>query len=263
MKEIPDINILTSDHEAFNNFVYTPVTEAVIELKRRWNDSSIKIDVPIPEILKDGFGAILYVSLITPNYQIRRYVTIADAIDFKPVIFEQLKDKFTSNNDWKHSLGQLNFFTKVDINGDNIIDHINVIDFPMFDGKPLHEVRTYWGQPLIDFQHEMFLKTFPKLESNIVDVSDWVHSFGENPKDYYPAFLSLLIKHGIQFENFMLDRKELWFTKEIFLPAFIEVYKKTGLKPLIVALEPTEIEGSKFWISHPLEEKEWVKGKMI
>lgn len=263
MPDIPDIETLISDHKAFDSFVYTPVREAIIELRRRWNDPKIKVSIEIPEFAKEGFKAINYISLITSNYEIRRFINVADALDLKPLILEQTKDKFTSNNEWKHGLGQVRFFRKLNGKGEAIIESINVIDFPKYDGKYLPDVQTFWGQSLTDFHHELFLKTFPKLSGTIHDVSEWIHSFGKTPREYYPTFLTLLIKHGIQFENFMLSEKEMWFTREVFLPAFIEVYKKTGLKPLIVALEPTEIEGDKFWISHPIEDMQWLKEKMI
>ena len=60
----------------------------------------------------------------------------------------------------------------------------------------------------------------------------------------------------------MLDVKELSFTKEVFLPAFIEVIRITGVKPLIVALSPTDIEGDNFWMCHPHESEIHVKEKL-
>ena len=117
---------------------------------------------------------------------------------------------------------------------------------------------------MIEFHHEIFFRSFPQLtkEKNIFDVSDWIRKHGETPREYYRTFLSLLVKHAIQLENFMLDERELSFTKEIFLPAFIEVYKETGVKPLIVALEPTEIEGDKFWTSYPYQDRSYVEEKL-
>jgi len=257
MPEIPDIDTLVSDRKAFDAFVYTPVKEAIVELKRRWNDPSIKDPDSVPEILKDGFRAIQYVALISPNYQISRYICVADALDLEPLIFEQTKDKFTSNNDWKHSLGKLRLFTGMDKKGKSHVEHLNVIDFNLANGNPIHTLKTFSGQSLVDFHHDIFFEKFPHLnkEKHIFEASDWLKKHGETPQEYYKSFLSLLIKHSIQLENFMLDEKELWFTKEIFLPAFIDVYKKYGVKPLIVALEPTTIEGDEFWISYPYKEK--------
>jgi hypothetical protein len=46
------------------------------------------------------------------------------------------------------------------------------------------------------------------------------------------------------------------------LPAFIHVYEETGLKPLIVALEPTDTEDDEYWISYPHEEKSFIAEKL-
>lgn len=264
MPEIPDIDLLVSDRKAFDAFVYTPVREAIIELERRWKDESIETPSFVPEILKDGFRAIQYVCVITPNYQISRYVGIADALALEPLIFEQTQDKFTSNNEWKHALGKMRFFRGMGKNGHARIEYANAIDFNHANGKPITEVTTFSGQSLVDFHHDLFFKAFPHLtpEKNIFEASQWFKENGEIPQEYYKAFLSLLIKHAIQLENFMLGEKEFWFTKEVFLPAFIHVYKKTGLKPLIVALEPTDIEGDQFWISYPYQDKEAIEEKI-
>ena len=76
------------------------------------------------------------------------------------------------------------------------------------------------------------------------------------------SFLGLFLQNAILFENFILDYKELEFTKEVFLPAFIEIYKRFGIKPLIVALEPTNLEWEIFWMCHPFESKKVVDGRL-
>jgi hypothetical protein len=60
----------------------------------------------------------------------------------------------------------------------------------------------------------------------------------------------------------MINEKESFFTREIFLPAFIHVYEETGLKPLIVALEPTDTEDDEYWISYLHEEKSFIAEKL-
>jgi hypothetical protein len=67
---------------------------------------------------------------------------------------------------------------------------------------------------------------------------------------------------GFPFEKFMINEKESFFTREIFLPAFIDVMKRTGSKPIIVALEPTEIETDEFWMCHPHSSKELVNNTL-
>ena len=61
----------------------------------------------------------------------------------------------------------------------------------------------------------------------------------------------------------MIDHKqEKEFIRKVFLPAFISILEETGMKPLIVPLEPTEIEGGKFWICYPKEMMSIVKDKL-
>ncbi len=58
------------------------------------------------------------------------------------------------------------------------------------------------------------------------------------------------------------NKNELLFIKNIFLPAFLKIYRETTYKPLIVALEPTEIEGDRFWLCHPHPSIEVVQRKL-
>ena len=94
------------------------------------------------------------------------------------------------------------------------------------------------------------------------DASNWFLKSGGNAKEYYKNFLTLFVSHGILLENFMLDVKELTFTENIFLPAFMQVLRETGKKPLIIALEPTEIESNIFWMCHPQDTKRFVESKI-
>jgi hypothetical protein len=256
---IPNIDYLVSNREAFDSFVYTPVMEAVVELRRRWNDPTIPEPIFIPEQLRNGFKAIHSVCLISPNYQVRRYINIADALEMEPLIFERKDDIYIpQNNEWKYSLGKMHFFMGRSKNDNFIIEKKRIIDFNNDHGKKISTIKTLWGEPLTSFHHKLFFSSNPHLspDNNIFDNSKWFFDVGGTTRDYYVALLSLIIKHGILFENFMLDKKELNFTREVFLPAFIKIYKSTGLKPLIVALEPTDIEGDEFWISYPKDVRE-------
>ncbi len=47
----------------------------------------------------------------------------------------------------------------------------------------------------------------------------------------------------------------------VFLPAFMEILKETGQKPLIVPLSPTDIEGDQFWSYYPPQLSDYVKEK--
>lgn len=263
-----DIEQLVSDREAFNAFVYTPFNSAIKEFKKRQQDeilrSKIKPLLPhgVPEILHKQKSAVIFRQLATPNYEARRFISLIDAIDdLTPVFWEYHHDKFTSNNECKHSLGKMSFHFGRGKKGGSKINRANVIDFNTYNGKKIIDIQTKWGESLIDFHHELFKRAYPNITS-FFDGSEWFLKSGGHAKEYYKVFLLLFVQNGILFENFMLDEKELSFTKEIFLPAFIEVERLTGKKPLIVALAPTEIEGDHFWMCHPSDTEEHVKTKL-
>lgn len=271
MESVINIDSLVADREAFNAFVYTPLEQAIDSLKEREANEELREKVKsilpngIPEILEGKKSAILFRHLATPNYEIRRFVSIIDVIDhLDPVFWEYHSDKFTSNNECKHALGKMSFHFGRGKKGGQIINRVNVIDFNTYNGKKISDVKTVWGESLIDFHHNLFTNTYPKIDhSAFFDASEWFSKSGGNAKEYYKYFLTLFLQNGILFENFMLDEKEMSFTKEVFLTAFIEVYKQTGFKPLIVALSPTDIEGDHFWMCHPGESEEHIKNKIV
>ena len=272
MSEAPDlskidINALVADRKAFNDFVYTPLKEAVVELEKRRKDKKLEAKIndllkgDIPEPLKEKSKIVMFRQLVSPNYEIRRFVNVADAWEVDILFWEYHNDKFTSNNELKHALGKMPFYTGMGKDGRARITNFNIIDFNTSNGKKISEVKTLWGQSLIDFHHKFFRNRYSDVNHHFFDASKWFKEHGAGAAGYYTNFLSLFIRHAILFENFLLDSREISFTKDIFLPAFINIYRITGLKPIIVALEPTHIEGDKFWVCYPNEEKAFVKGK--
>lgn len=265
-----DIEQLVSDRVVFNAFVYTPVEEALKTIESRRNDSILRervltiIPNDIPDVLRDRNVAILFRHVATPNYEIRRFISIVDAIGgIDPLFWEYHSDKFTSNNELKHALGKMSFFFGNGKKGGQKINRHNIINFNSENGKKIKEICTVWNESLIDFHHNLFALSYPKLADNcFFDASEWFKESGGSAKEYYIKFLALFIQNGILFENFMLDEKEREFTKTVFLPAFISVWELTGVKPLIVALEPTEIEGDNFWVCYPSETERHITEKL-
>ncbi|MFZ2620950.1 MAG: hypothetical protein WAX85_02480 [Minisyncoccia bacterium] len=261
LKDI-DIDELVKDRKAFNKFVYTPFDEAIKEIGKRKSDKSIHDLNFVPGILKKAPRAIMFRQLVTPNYEISRFVSISELCGLEPLFFEYYNDKFTSNNVWKHSLGKMFFCKGRSKDGQARVETLNVIDFNRSNGKSISSVKTLWGQSLVNFHHELFIRRFKNFKDIFFDASNWFHDNGGNASGYYKQFLSLFIKDAILFDNFLLDDKELTFTKEVFLLAFISIIKETGVKPLIVALEPTEIEEDRFWMCHPYEDIKFVHYKL-
>jgi hypothetical protein len=262
-----DIGKLVSDREAFNRFVYTPIDEAMQELERRRGDHelenkiSFNKDNNLPSPLQTGPRAVLFRHIATPNYELIRFMNIAEMAGLRPLILEYTSDIFYSVNKCKYFLANLPFYKGIDKTSKIKVEYKNIIDFNSSNSKPLADIKTLWGQRLVDFHHEFFLKYFHRHKENIFDLSDWLKQNGKCSKGYYKLFLSLFLNNAILFENFLLDGPELKFTKDVILPALIEIRRETGYKPLIVALEPTKVEDDLFWMCHTVEDKNFVKDK--
>ncbi len=265
---IEDIELLITDKQKFEDFVYTPVNEAISELKERRKDPVLaeKIhellngDIPEP-LCSPELRAVIFRQIATPNYEMRRFVHIIEALDdLTPLFGEYRDDKFTSNNEYKHSWGRILFHKKHGAS----LESVKIIDLVAADGEKISEIKTLWGQSLIEFHHELIEKTYLSINpSFFFDISPWLKRHGGSAKDYYKQVMLWFVRDGILFENFMPgETKESLFTREIFLPSFIEACKVSGCRPLIVNLLPTSIENERFWLSHPSETKNYVEEKL-
>lgn len=270
LKQKFDVDAILSSHKAFNDFVYTPVHQAIAELKQRaenkYLDGQIAelLNHDIPPFLESGRPkAVLFRQISTPNHEIRRFFSIIDALEkLDPLVGEHQEDRFASVNEYKYSLGKLLFNRRK--TDDEQFESLKIIETQMWEGKRLCDIETVWKQNLLEFHHELFGATYRAVNPFIFhNISPWLAAHGGNARNYYKPVMAWFLKHGILFENFLVDDgKEHTFTREIFLPAFIDVYEKTGFKPLIVNLLPTTIEGRKFWLCHPIDAKKYVEDKL-
>ncbi len=266
MEDLPvTIEELVNNRTKFNEVIYTNIEDAIAEINRRATDKELEKKVheflngDIPKQFDTEFRAAIFRHLCTPNYELHRFINIVDALDWKPIFFTYEEDKFTSNNFTKYYLGKMAFHLGHGKKGGAKMEYRNIIDFNKSNGKKIKEVTTVWGNNLVDFHHTLFEKMFTGFNSHIFNASEWFHRNGGSAKDYYQKFLSLFIRNGILFENFMLDESEKDFTETVFLPSFFACWKMFGVKPLIVALEPTDIEGDHFWLSYPHHIKEKIE----
>ena len=262
MENKDKIDDLIANREKFNNYVYTSLDDAMKQIEHRKNNESIdnylKKTLPhgVPKVMKDKKSVVLFRHIATLNYEILRFISLTSVTDkFQQLILEYSADKFTNRNEGKFFLGKMSFVKGRNRNNEILFENQNIINFNSSNSKSISSVKTLWGQSLVDFHHELFFKAFPELKDHMFDLSRWIIENGDEAKKYYKFFLSLFLKHGMLFENFLLENNELIFTKDIILPAIMEIEKETGLRPLIVALEPTDIEDSKFWLSLPYNQK--------
>lgn len=264
-----NIQNISSDRGLFDKTVYTPLAAAFEELKKRREDEGLEKKIlkmlggGIPEPLQKEPRAVIFRHVATPNYENRRFISLVEGFEeLKPLFWEYYSDKFTSNNECKRTLGKLFFFKGKGKNGGLKIDSTNIIDFNNYNGHPISSIKTLWGQNFIDFHHEFFRSCFRDMTDTFFDSSEWFKLNGKTAQGYYKSFLTLFIRNGILFENFLLDEREKSFTENVFMSAFIDIHNELGLKPLIVALEPTNIEGNQFWLCYPGENEKYVEAKL-
>jgi hypothetical protein len=253
------IDELISNRKKFNDFVYTSVADATNIISARSEDLDLsKIldpNVFVPGVIERGRSCVLARPIATPNFELIRFVSIVDSLGFKPVIWEYIESKFVPQNDVKYYLAKLGFYMGRGKNDGIKIEQLSIIDINSSSGNMMSNLKTFWGESLGDYHHNLFNFAQSKwpVKPIIFDGSSWYEENGPTASIYYEKFLSLFVKDAILFENFLTDQKEISFTKDVFLPAFIRIKQKTGHSPLIVALEPTEIEGDRFWTSYPSE----------
>lgn len=257
MLRIGNYNEIISDRDLFNQIVYTPLPDAIRLLHERQKDLNLVTKVRkllndnVPDIFLKNKCGIMARQLATPNHENRRFLSLAGENNLHPAFIEYFDDKFVSNNKYKHSLGQLHVQDKIDKNGNGVVEKITIIDFNKSNGKKLREVKTLWGESLVDFHKKLFdlykLKGFSFFEE-----TEWYKKEGEKPIEFYTNFFLLITCFGILFENFLLlkDDAESEFTKGVVLPALEKAINLTGVKPLIVPVEEVELEGDDFWYYH-------------
>jgi len=253
MTSIGDYNKIMSDRNIFNQIVYTPLSEALRLLEERQKDKKLMAKVEkllkgdIPKIFKKKKCAILARQMATPNNESKRFVSITKDHFLCPVFFEYNNDKFTPENEFKYSLGKLTFYNGLGKHGGSKKEYLNIIDFNKSNGKKLSNISTLSSESLVQFHKNLFNKFLPNKEVVFLEASDWYKNNGPSAGVYYKNFFLFFICHGILFENFLLTGNEKKFTKEIILPAFEKVINLTGLKPIIVPLEPIDLEEDESW----------------
>jgi len=258
MSNNTDYDKIISDKNLFNNTVYTKLSDAVKILEERQKDKKLKAkiekllenDIPEPFCFIDKY-AVNGKQIATPNFDVRFFLNLVNEEKLKPLFWEFYDDKFTSNNPFKYSLGKLIIFEK--IKSKIIKRRINIIDFNKYDGKKLRDIKTIWGESLINFHKRLFnFYGYNTKKLLFYDGSYWLNKHGKEASSFYEKDLLLYVYHGILFENYILNGKEGEFTKNIFLKSFLNVQEITGCKPLIVPIPPMDkdIEEDEIWFSY-------------
>ncbi len=252
---------IKTSKEYLNNFLeeqlfLTPIEDALKELKQRGDNNNLRLEVEaylnndIPPYFKNGQIGYLARHVATPNFETMHFLDICKQQNLPACIGQDSGDIFVSHNDLKRALGKLAVHASERQN-DPIFTYNTVVDFYTMQGKYFKDVKTHWGESLIEFHNNLF-SHFYKTPINIFDDADWVsRNHRGDLLEHYKKFLSLLVVHGVMFEYYLKnDLRELKFVREILIPAFIYVEEKFGHRPLIVSLV-REGEENKDWYGYP------------
>ena len=242
--------------------IYTSLEDAKEEIWKRWNDKELRKKVEeylgnsIPEIMINSPRAILARNIASPNNEFIEFLDLSKKIDLKPVCLEYIEDKFRAENEDKYFLGKICFCDSVE---EKNVDSIKILDFDSSEGKKISDIKTRHGNLFVDFHHNLLKSILSEYNMLFFDESMWIKKNGGSPKYFYKKFFSLFLCYGILFENYLTNRREGKFIKDLVIPAFLEIYKEFNLKPLVDRIYPSDNEDDLFWRQYPKVLKEKVK----
>lgn len=222
--------------------IYTSDLLAKEEIWRRWNDQDLKKEIllflkeDIPSVLTENPRIFLARNVATPNEEFLEFLRVSNQVDLKPLILEYTADKFVSMNKDKYYLANLLFHNEKEEYNKINEDVKNIVDMSRFDGTRISEIKTRWGESLVEFHHRMLQEVSTRGVS-FLDMSQWVMRQGGTARSYYVHFLALFICHGVLAEVYLPHiKKEVEFVDEVVMPAIDRLHSLFGFKPLITPI---------------------------
>lgn len=244
--------------------IYTPLSVAKKEIWKRWNDKKLRKKVEkhlgdIPKPFRKEPRVVLSRSIITPNQEFFYFLDLARNTKLEPIGLEGVEDKFCTKNSDKVSLAKLSFYDKKDIknkirNAESKKSVVKIIDMMSSDGKRFCDIKTFWGENMVDFHHRLLNHYNSEIET--FDDFRWFASKGKKGSinQYYENFFVFFLCHGILFENFITKKNEKIFTDDVVINSYKKVVKSLGVKPLVVPLLHLEDEDHWYFRSYIKEE---------
>ena len=241
--------------------IYTPLEEAHVEVRRRWEDLDLRRRVEeflggVPPGAGDGPRAFLCRSVQTPNREFFHFMEQALSLGVAPYAVEYGDDRFCGMNSDKIGIVRMTFSQGTNKRGEAIIRRRFIVAGNTCLGVPFNRLATYWGENLVHFHRRLVQEYCPGVQPE--DESEWIHSRGVKPQDYYPAYLARFLCHGVLLESYLETPHEAPFTRDVALPAFESVVARFGMKPLIVPLLPPETAADPSWTWYDREVEKFV-----
>ncbi len=244
---------------------YTPFSEIPAEMERRRNDPVLMAKVE--ELFKEvGLPCALPTpraffspSIATPNLETQYFLDLARDLSLPPCFLE-CPGAFVTVNKNKYHAGMLYFYTDKEKRA--ITSGQKLVDFDLYQGEQIMDVKTVTGDSLLDFHHELLYMYNPSLRGSIINFNDWFIKVRDLDL-YYFYYLALFVCHGVLFENFLQDDShETPFILNKVLPSFNRVCEVLGVRPLICPLLPFEHENDIDWLAYPEVVKNMVEEKL-
>ena len=242
--------VKVDDFRAFD-ILYTPLGNAVAELRRRRGDAKLRARVADfhhalpPAFMPPMPCAVLSRQITSPNREFELFIATVKETGLPPLCIEQSQDVFCSRNRYKYRWCRPFFEVRL-----NQPRGLHLMQDSRFDGRKIADIRISNGMALTGFHHALLDLSFPNFQQNIRDYSDW-YSSACHGEFFYLRYLALFICDGILFENFIFDDpEERRFTEERVMPSFEKAFEIFGVKPLIVSLAPLAIEAEERWHHH-------------
>lgn len=228
--------------------VLTPLADALEQLRERRADDGLLRRVrewpaPVPwAAMPDQPSLMMVRAVFSADLEMERFVGMVARSGCHPWCLEMPGDRFVSFNADKHCRGKLVF------RWGHHLRSLRVMDFGRFDGRRISEIRTFSGQPLVEFHRRLLEEAAFPVRLQFSDVTQWMCG-GGNRSAGYEQLLMLAVRDGILVENFrMSDPEERRLVEERLLPAMRLVEQRLGLRPLVVRLyAPDEEDSPECW----------------
>ncbi len=246
---------------------YTPLESCLPELRRRVAEIGGREVLHRSHELAARLAAAEHMALFrqvtTPNFEFFRFLSLAQQAGLRPFLFQYSADKFTGHNHAKQALLKLGFHHGAGKLGGDKVQYLWIADNNEAEGRRLCEVRTYWGQPLMEFHEELLHATDPQHRAiPRYDTSAWYEELGGKLQGYYPPVFDLWVRHAVLCETHCTQGIDAVFTANVVLPIFHATWERNGLKPLIAALDPPEMEAAPYWEWYPARLQPLVEEKL-
>lgn len=199
-----------------------------------WTENGL----PFPAELRSGGYAGMGRHVPTFRFEDAVFTLMAESAGLQPTWIGYEQDKFVVQSNVKRSLLRPQLTERTNKHGAPIARTRKLVPNPdWFHGMALGNIRTDDGRLMVDWHSERLHRAVP--QARCYDMSHISAHWGGRAENYYTAYLSLFVAHGVLFEDYhggesgdALDS----FTARVFEPAAARVEQLFGVNPLVVAL---------------------------